>query len=167
MSQNAVSLLDETLIKAAASGKSGDEMEQLTGIPAAQAVLHVKQLLSNRDIWSEIERRQLLLFELNELKDSLSQRAIEMRDEDSARLLLKVLQEIGRRLDSEKERLDVDIIKLSEYQQRVMLKAMDAALNFAKDQLAERHPEVPKEELDELIMEGLVKARYELEAETE
>lgn len=167
MSQNAVSLLDETLIKAAASGKSGDEMEQLTGIPAAQAVLHVKQLLSSRDIWSEIERRQLLLFELNELKDSLSQRAIEMRDEDSARLLLKVLQEIGRRLDSERERLDVDIIKLSEYQQRIMLRAMDAALNFAKGELKVRYPEVDKDELDELIMEGLVRAKGELEAETE
>jgi len=167
MSQNAVSLLDETLIKAAASGKSGDEMEQLTGIPAAQAVLHVKQLLSNRDIWSEIERRQLLLFELNELKDSLSQRAIEMRDEDSARLLLKVLQEIGRRLDSERESLDVDIIKLNEYQQRIMLRAMDAALNFAKGELKVRYPEVDKDELDELIMEGLVRAKGELEAETE
>lgn len=167
MSQNAVSLLDETLIKAAASGKSGDEMEALTGIPAAQAVLHVKQMLSNRDIWNEVERRQLLLFELNELKDSLSQRAIDMRDEDSARLLLKVLQEIGRRLDSERERLDVDIIKLSEYQQRIMLKAMDAALNFAKGELKVRYPEVDKDELDELIMEGLVRAKGELEAETE
>ena len=167
MSQNAVSLLDETLIKAAASGKSGDEMEQLTGIPAAQAVLHVKQLLSNRDIWNEVERRQLLLFELNELKDSLSQRAIELRDDDSARLLLKVLQEIGRRLDSERERLDVDIIKLNEYQQRVMLRAMDSALNFAKGELADRYPDVNKDELDELVMEGLVRAKGELEAETE
>jgi len=167
MSENQVSLLDETLIRAAASGKSGEEMESLTGIPAAQAVMHVKQLLSRRDIWSEIERRQLLLHELNDLKDSLSSRAIELQDDDSARLLLKVLQEIGRRLDSEKQSIEVDMIKLNEYQQRVMLKAMDAALNFAKGELAVRYPEVPKEELDELVMEGLVKARYELEAETE
>lgn len=167
MSENQVSLLDETLIRAAASGKSGEEMESLTGIPAAQAVMHVKQLLSRRDIWSEIERRQLLLHELNDLKDSLSSRAIELQDDDSARLLLKVLQEIGRRLDSEKQSIDVDMIKLNEYQQRVMLKAMDAALNFAKGELAVRYPDMPKEELDDLVMEGLVKARYELEAETE
>ena len=142
-------------------------MESLTGIPAAQAVMHVKQLLSRRDIWSEIERRQLLLHELNDLKDSLSSRAIELQDDDSARLLLKVLQEIGRRLDSEKQSIEVDMIKLNEYQQRVMLKAMDAALNFAKGELASRYPDMPKEELDDLVMEGLVKARYELEAETE
>lgn len=167
MSSKEVSLLDETLIRAAASGKSGEEMEQLTGVPAAQAVLHVKQLLSRRDIWNEVERRQLLLHELNELKQSLSDAAITMRDEDSAKLLLKVLQEIGKRLDSERTKLDTDIIKLSEYQEKVLLRAMDAALGFAKKELAQRYPLVPKEELDELVIEGLVRAKAELESERE
>lgn len=167
MSSKEVSLLDETLIRAAASGKSGEEMEQLTGVPAAQAVLHVKQLLSRRDIWNEVERRQLLLHELNELKQSLSDAAITMRDEDSAKLLLKVLQEIGKRLDSERTKLDTDIIKLSEYQEKVLLRAMDAALGFAKKELSQRYPLVPKEELDELVIEGLVRAKAELESERE
>ena len=167
MSNKEVSLLDETLIRAAASGKSGDEMESLTGVPAAQAVMHVKQLLSRRDIWNEVERRQLLLHELNELKQSLSDAAITMRDEDSAKLLLKVLQEIGKRLDSERTKLDTDIIKLSEYQERVLLRAMDAALDFAKKELSQRYPLVPKEELDELVIEGLVRAKAELESERE
>lgn len=167
MSSKEVSLLDETLIRAAASGKSGEEMESLTGVPAAQAVLHVKQLLSRRDIWNEVERRQLLLHELNELKQSLSDAAITMRDEDSAKLLLKVLQEIGKRLDSERTKLDTDIIKLSEYQEKVLLRAMDAALDFAKKELAQRYPLVPKEELDELVIEGLVRAKAELESERE
>ena len=167
MSSKEVSLLDETLIRAAASGKSGEEMEQLTGVPAAQAVLHVKQLLSRRDIWNEVERRQLLLHELNELKQSLSDAAITMRDEDSAKLLLKVLQEIGKRLDSERTKLDTDIIKLSEYQEKVLLRAMDAALGFAKKELSQRYPLVPKEELDELVFEGLVRAKAELESERE
>lgn len=164
MSQE-VSLLDETLIRAAAAGKSGEEMEQMTGVPAAQAVLHVKQLLGRRDIWTEVERRQLLLNELNELKQSLSDQAVTLRDQDSAKLLLKVLQEIGKRLDSERTKLDTDIIKLSEYQEKVLLKAMDAALKFAKDELAERYPLVNKEELDELVIEGLVRAKGELERE--
>ena len=167
MSNKEVSLLDETLIRAAASGKSGEEMDSLTGVPAAQAVLHVKQLLSRRDIWNEVERRQLLLHELNELKQSLSDAAITMRDEDSAKLLLKVLQEIGKRLDSERTKLDTDIIKLSEYQERVLLRAMDAALDFAKKELSQRYPLVPKEELDELVIEGLVRAKAELESERE
>ena len=165
MAGNEVSLLDEALIRAAASGKSGEEMELLTGIPAAQAVLHVKQLLGRRDIWSEMERRQLLLHELNELKDSLTDRAVQLQDDDSARLLLKVLQEIGRRLDQETTKLDVDILKLTEYQERILLRAMDSALNFAKKELAERYPDVKKEDLEELVGQGLLNAKYELEKE--
>lgn len=160
-----VSLLDETLIRAAAAGKSGEEMEQLTGIPAAQAVLHVKTLLGRRDIWSEVEKRQLLLHELNDLKDSLTDRALQLQDDDSARLLLKVLQEIGRRLDAERTKLDIDVVKLTEYQERVLLRAMDSALTFAKGELAERYPEVKREELDELVGQGLLKAKYEIEKE--
>jgi hypothetical protein len=165
MASNEVSLLDETLIHLAASGSSGEEMEMKTGIPAAQAIDHVKQLMKKRDIWTEVEQRQLLLFELNELKESLYMNAVQMQDPDSARLLLKTLEIIGKRLDSEKSKVTDQVLKLSEYQQKILLKAMDAALDFAKGQLAERYPDVPKAELDEMIAEGLYRAKAELERE--
>lgn len=157
-----VALLDDILIKAAAGGKSGDEIERLTGIPAAQAVLHVKQLLATRDIWTEQEQRQLLLSELHELKDSLSDHAIKAGDPDSARLLLKTLELIGKRLDSQQQVIDENMIKLSHFQERVLLRAMDAALNFAKEQLAEKYPQISKSELEELVADGLQKAKYEI-----
>ena len=157
-----VELLDDLLIKAAAGGKSGDEIERLTGIPAAQAVLHVKQLLATRDIWTEQEQRQLLLSELHELKDSLSDHAIKAGDPDSARLLLKTLEIIGKRLDSQQQVLDENMIKLSHFQERVLLRAMDTALNFAKEQLAEKYPEITRSELESMVADGLQKAKYEI-----
>ncbi len=157
-----LSLLDETLISLAASGKSGEEMERKTGIPAAQALAHVKGLLARRDVWSEVEQRQLLLFELMELKESLSDAALRLRDPDSARLLLKTLELIGRRLDSQRVELDVEVLRLSEFQQGVLLRAMDAALGFAKGELKERFPMVSGDELDELVAEGLFRAKAEL-----
>lgn len=160
-----ISVLDDILIKAAAGGKSGAEMERLTGIPAAQAVLHVKQLLATRDIWTEHEQRQLLLAELHELKDSLSVHAIQAGDPDSARLLLKTLEVIGKRLDGQQKVLDENMIKLSQFQERVLLRAMDTALNFAKDQLQERYPQITKSELEELVADGLQKAKYEIAEE--
>lgn len=157
-----VALLDDLLIKAAAGGKSGDEIERLTGIPAAQAVLHVKQLLATRDIWTEQEQRQLLLSELHELKDSLSDHAIKAGDPDSARLLLKTLELIGKRLDSQQQVIDENMIKLSHFQERVLLRAMDAALNFAKDQLAEKYPQITRSELEMMVADGLQQAKYEI-----
>jgi hypothetical protein len=156
------SVLDDVLLKAAADGRSPIEMERISGIPAAQAVQHVKQLLDSRDVWTEHQQRQLLLSELHELKDSLRDQALKAGDIDSARLLLKSLEIIGKRLDSQQQTLDENVIKLSEYQQSVLLRAMDAALTFAKEQLNERYPQITKSELEELVADGLQQAKYQL-----
>jgi hypothetical protein len=163
----ALNLLDESLIRLAASGKSGEELERSTGIPAAQAVQHVKNLMNRRDVWTEVEQRQLLLYQLNELKDSLTEAAFQLKDPESARLLLKTLELIGKRLDSQKTQLDEQVLKLSQYQQGVLLRAMDAALSFAKKQLQEQYPDMDSRDLDALVAEGLMQAKSQLQEETQ
>jgi hypothetical protein len=158
----AVSVVDEILLRAAAGGKSGEEIEKATGIPAAQALEKVKDLLASRDVWTEMEQRQLLLAELHELKDSLRAQAIEGQDPEAARVLLRTLETIGKRLDSQQTVLDENLIKLTQFQQRILLRAMDAALDFAKGELAERYPQVSIAELDELVANGLQRAKFEL-----
>lgn len=160
-----VAALDEILLRLAASGASADEIERNTGIPAAQAVMHIKKLLQSRDIWTEFERRQLLIKELNDLKEAMRANALEMKDPQSARLLLQTLQTIGARLDSEQKQLDYDVIKVSEHQAKVMGRAFDIALNHMKQEIVKLHPEVSKLELDSLAQEGLIKAKYELASE--
>ena len=158
----AVSVVDEILLRAAAGGKSGEEIEKATGIPAAQALGKVKDLLASRDVWTEMEQRQLLLAELHELKDSLRAQAIEGQDPEAARVLLRTLETIGKRLDSQQTVLDENLIKLTQFQQKILLRAMDAALDFAKKELAERYPQVSLSELDELVADGLQRAKFEL-----
>lgn len=160
-----VAALDEILLRLAANGASADEIERQTGIPAAQAIMHIKKILQSRDIWTEFERRQLLLRELNELKDSMRQNALEMKDPQSARLLLQTLQTIAQRLDSEQKQLDVDIIKVTEHQAKVMGRAFDIALNYMKAEMLKLYPEVSRGELDSIAQEGLIKAKYDLAAE--
>lgn len=157
-----LSVIDEVLLRAAAGGKSGDEIEKATGIPAAQALGKVKDLLASRDVWTEMEQRQLLLAELHELKDSLRAQAIEGQDPEAARVLLRTLETIGKRLDSQQTVLDENLIKLTQFQQKILLRAMDAALDFAKGELAERYPQVSISELDELVANGLQRAKFEL-----
>ena len=161
MASNQVALLDDILIKAAAGGKSGADMERMTGIPAAQAVHHVKQLLQTRNVWTEHEQRQLLLTELHELKDQLYDQS-KGGDLDSQRLMLKTLETIGKRLDGQQQALDENMIKLTQFQERVLLRAMDTALTFAKNQLAERYPQITRGELEELVAEGLSHAKTEI-----
>lgn len=161
MAGNQVALLDDILIKAAAGGKSGSEMERMTGIPAAQAVHHVKQLLQTRNVWTEHEQRQLLLTELHELKNTLQEQS-KGGDLDSQRLMLKTLETIGKRLDGQQQALDENMIKLTQFQERVLLRAMDTALEFTKRQLEEKYPQITRGELEELVAEGLQKAKFEI-----
>ncbi len=155
-------ILDDILLKAAADGRSPQEMERISGIPAAQAVQHVKDLLNSRDVWDEHQQRQLLLHELHQLKDSLRDQALKAGDLDSARLLLKSLEVIGKRLDAQQTVLDENVIKLTEYQQGILLRAMDSALTFAKNELSERYPDISRSELEALVADGLVRAKYEI-----
>lgn len=159
---NAVSVLDEVLLRAAAGGKSAEEMQVLSGIPAPQALQRVKQLLASRDVWTEFEQRQLLLAELHELKDSLKTQAIQAQDPEAGRLLLKTLETIGKRLDAQKQNIDENMLKLSEFQQGVLIRAMDAALDYAKKELLQQHPEIKRSELDTLVAEGLQLAKIEI-----
>jgi hypothetical protein len=39
---------------------------------------------------------------------------------------------------------------------------MDTALNFAKEQLAEKYPEITRSELESMVADGLQKAKYEI-----
>jgi pantothenate synthetase len=160
-----VAALDEILLRLAANGASAEEIERQTSIPAAQAVMHIKKILQSRDIWTEFERRQLLLRELNELKESMRQNALDMKDPQAARLLLQTLQTIAQRLDSEQKHLDVDIVKVTEHQAKVMGRAFDIALNHMKSELMKLYPEVSRGELDSIAQEGLIKAKYDLAAE--
>ena len=63
--------------------------------------------------------------------------------------------------------LDQEVLKLSVYQQSVLLRAMDAALDFAKKELNARYPEVDRDELDALVGEGLALAKESLNRDTE
>jgi hypothetical protein len=157
-----IAVIDDILLRAAAGGKSGEEIEKITGIPAAQAISKVKDLLATRDVWTEMEQRQLLLAELHELKDSLRTQAIDGQDPEAARVLLRTLETIGKRLDAQQTVLDENLLKLTQFQQKILLRAMDAALNFAKGELADRYPQVSIYELDELVANGLQRAKFEL-----
>lgn len=74
MASSALSLRDNMLLQAAADGLSGEEMEARYGIPAAEAVLRVREILKSRDIWSELEQEQLLLADLQKLKQKIMDR---------------------------------------------------------------------------------------------
>jgi hypothetical protein len=88
-------------------------------------------------------------------------------DLDTQRLLLKALETIGKRLDSQQQDVDANTLKLTQFQEKILLRAMDSALDFAKRELQERYPQISRGELEEIVAEGLLHAKDEIVAENE
>lgn len=136
---------DKQLLDLAAGNATPKEMEQATGIPAAQAVQWVKQLLSSRDVWSELERRQLLLHDLYNLKNKL----IDDAGDDGT--TLRAIALLSDTLDKQYAITKEEMEKVSEIHARRMLDMIGSAFQHMETQF----PELENDGLRNAFARGL------------
>lgn len=150
-----ISPRDEALLRMAADGKSGLEMQQETGLSAPRAVLRVKELLKKRDVWSEIERRQLLMDELYALKNKLQAQNKDFINDKQADVLLKTINSIDAVLDKQGSITDDQLAKISQAQAQAMLMLIRSAFEHAKALLETDYPDVPVQQIEAAFRTGL------------
>lgn len=143
---------DKQLLDLAAGNATPVEMERETGIPAAQAVNRVKQLLASRDVWSELERRQLLLHDLYNVKNKL------MSEAGDDRTTLRAISLLSDTLDRQSALTAEEMSRVSEVQARKMLDMIGMAFRF----MEESHPEVADASLRNAFARGLEAAHREV-----
>lgn len=148
-------LLKRKLLEAAAEMKSADEMEEMFGIPAAQCLLHVKEMLAARDAWSAYESEQLLLVSLMAFKERAEKNFVDGDSKDAA-VLLKTFTEIGKLLEKRTKITEADLTKITEAHGKALIELMTRAFGAAKDWLAEEYPAVPLEDIDTVFTEALL-----------
>ena len=71
MPSQELTLKDHQLLQLAANGKSPIEIAEETGIAPEAVALRIRELLSSRDIWNDLEREKLLIHSIYELKTRL------------------------------------------------------------------------------------------------
>src|SRR5690625_4146 len=143
---------DKQLLDLAASNATPNEMEAATGIPAAQAVSRVKSLLQSRDIWSELERRQSLLHDLDNLKNEI------VDESDNDVVTLQAIRLLSETLDKQYAVTRAEMEKVSEVQARKMVDMIGRA--FTK--MEEAHPEISTDSLRGAFARGLEAAYAEI-----
>jgi hypothetical protein len=146
---------DVALLQAAADGMSGLEMAQEFGIPAAKAVLRVKELLRSNDIWTDIERRQLLMQEIYALKNKLQRQNGDYINDKQAEVLLKTITAIDSVLDKQGKITDDQLAKVTQTQAKTMVALINAAFNRAKEILSEEYPDYPLAAIEQAFNQGL------------
>jgi hypothetical protein len=156
-------LADERLIDLAANNASADLMEKETGIPAAQALARVKQLLREFDIWTVLERKRLLLHSAYKLKAQIEAETVDVTDSDSINAYLRTLKAIGDMLDRQSSMTDDELDRVTKAQAVKLIQLLTVATEHAKGILALSAPEADLAQIDEALKSGLQIAALEIE----
>ena len=146
---------DEKLLQAAADGLSGEEMEEKFGLPAAECLVHIKRLLRQRDVWTEAERRQLMMGDLYKLKNQLQEQTQNYVDEKSAGVLIKVINSLSGLMEKMGKLSEDELNRISAAHARTMVMLIVDGFALAKEYLQSEFPEVPVREIEKRLHEGL------------
>lgn len=159
----ALSLIDQELVKAAANNMSPEEMEAQFDVPAAAAYLRVKEVLASRDVWSEIERKQLLLESAYALKSQIENAQIDTSKPKEVEAYVKLLEHIGNSLDRANAITTADLETVTAAQARKLLMIFQVATERAIDILSREYPNVFIEDLRGALDQGLALAGDEVD----
>lgn len=161
---NSLSILDRKLLDAAANGMSPAEMEEEFFVPAAQAVATVRALLSQRDIWDEIEQRKLMAHSLMQRKSEIERLTIDVADPKHIEAYTKLVLAIDRITDKPMKITDAELERVGQAQAKALLQMIEMAYNRAKQLLTTDFPFLDLTDIDEAFNEGLRDAARVIEA---
>jgi uncharacterized protein (DUF433 family) len=159
MVSRSLTLLDDALLRAAANGKSGEDMATIYPVSAAQAIVRVKDLLVSHDPWTYIERKQLLLHSAYGLKEQLEE---VLTNDDfnvkNAEAYLKVLRTVGDILDKQGSISQNELETVTRVQAQALIRLIEAGYDRARDLLAQEYPDIDLQLIDEAFHLGMREA---------
>ena len=151
-----LSVHDETLVKLAAQGASPEELSARTGMPAAQAVVRVKEILASKNVWTFIEQQQLLLEDIQRLKTEVFGYVNEaVANPDLLKAMVSILQLIGDRLDRVKALVDEEDEKQTKRQAKMIGEFFMGVWEPVRDKLAKKLSQKELQETDELFYQSV------------
>lgn len=160
MGTDVTSLMDKKLLELAGNGATGLEMQEVTGMPAGQAVLRVKDLLSvNRTAYDAFERRELAMLSLLRVKAQMEKAGIDTDNPKHVEAYSKLCTAIDKMSLNNEKVSDEDLQRVTEAQARKLIQLIEMAFGFARTKLKEEYGDfVDMSVLDEAFQEGLRKA---------
>ena len=157
-----LSRFDSLLLDGAASGKSADELSRLAGgtLTPAQCLQHVRSMLADRDIWTTVERKQLVTHQLLELAARMKAQFHESGDPAQATLQLKTLTQISALLEKQSSITEDEMNRVNQKQARMIFDLVVAGFQRAKELLAAQYPDLEWPQLEQALLEGVSSVTY-------
>lgn len=148
---------DKAMLVEAAKGKSAQEIGDYLGLPAPQVVLRVKEILTERDVWTEIEQRQMYMMDLMDIKNKLMDQMKHHADKDNATTALKAIKLMDEILDKQGKISDDQLMKVTSAQAGAMVRFITGAFQYARAVIAEQYPDADLKQIEAAFNEGLKK----------
>lgn len=157
----ALSARDKALLDAAAKGLSAQEMGEITGLPPERCKIRVDELLSERNVYDEVQKRQLQEYRLNKFIEQIEEH-IDTYGLDSkmASVLLNGIKTLGD-LVTQSEKITADQLRtITEAQGRALMLLCSNAFVYARQELEKHYPDVNTLLIEQAFTDGLrVKAQ--------
>lgn len=157
---------DRRLLTLAQAGASPAEMSEELGLPAETCLARVRSLLKRNDVWTNLERQQMLIADMYDLKTrafNFLEKCFES-DEIAARhieAVNSVLKQLGDRLDKVKEYNDEEEARVTKQQTRLILDLVEDAWERVRTRVVAAYKNrelLDPEAMDEVFYQALKEA---------
>nr|DAR52691.1 MAG TPA: NirD-like protein [Caudoviricetes sp.] len=157
---------DRRLLTLAQAGASPAEMSEELGLPAETCLARVRSMLKRNDVWTNLERQQMLIADMYDLKTrafNFLERCFES-DEIAARhieAVNSVLKQLGDRLDKVKEYNDEEEAQVTKQQTRLILDLVEDAWERVRIHISNAYANnqlLDPEAMDEVFYQALKEA---------
>ena len=157
---------DRRLLTLAQAGASPAEMSEELGLPAETCLSRVRAMLKRNDVWTNLERQQMLIADMYDLKTrafNFLEKCFES-DEIAARhieAVNSVLKQLGDRLDKVKEYNDEEEARVTKQQTRLILDLVEDAWERVRIHISNAYANnqlLDPEAMDEVFYQALKEA---------
>lgn len=157
---------DRRLLTLAQAGASPAEMSEELGLPAETCLARVRAMLKRNDVWTNLERQQMLIADMYDLKTrafNFLEKCFES-DEIAARhieAVNSVLKQLGDRLDKVKEYNDEEEARVTKQQTRLILDLVEDAWERVRIHISNAYANnqlLDPESMDEVFYQALKEA---------
>lgn len=157
---------DRRLLTLAQAGASPAEMSDELGLPAETCLARVRAVLKRNDVWTNLERQQMLIADMYDLKTrafNFLEKCFES-DEIAARhieAVNSVLKQLGDRLDKVKEYNDEEEARVTKQQTRLILDLVEDAWERVRIHISNAYTNnqlIDPEAMDEVFYKALKEA---------
>lgn len=157
---------DRRLLTLAQAGVSPAEMSEELGLPAETCLARVRSMLKRNDVWTNLERQQMLIADMYDLKTrafNFLEKCFESDDIAARHIeaVNSVLKQLGDRLDKVKEYNDEEEARVTKQQTRLILDLVEGAWERVRIHIAQAYANsqlLDPEAMDEVFYQALKEA---------